>query len=255
MPAAPVGRSSETGFDSAFPGAVRRLALEEGPISVLISGGLDSSLIAWELRERPETVLWSVGREGSPDLRAARSAAHAMGMTWQHATLTSADVKSGLDRLAADLAGAEGPSLDVALAFGLALDSAPTTRVLAGQGADELFLGYAHFRGLSDEQAAGRADADLGRLLDSEWPRAQRIAARSGHLLASPFLEPEVLRAVREIPLAQRMPGEVPKRWLRSWAIARGLPPEIASRPKRAIQYGSQVQRMLRELRPTPRSR
>ncbi|MFZ0699516.1 MAG: asparagine synthase-related protein [Thermoplasmata archaeon] len=255
MPAVPVDRSPRTEFDSAFPRAVARLAHEDGPITVLFSGGLDSSLIAWELRERAGTVLWSIGREGSPDLGAARSAAEAMGMAWQHATLTSVEVESVLDRFAADLEGAEGPPLDVAVAFALALDRAPTTRVLAGQGADELFLGYAHFRGLSAEQAADRAEADLRRLIESEWPRAQRIAERSGHVLAAPFLEPDVVRAAQEIPLAERMPGEVPKRWLRAWAIARGVPAEIASRPKRAIQYGSQVQRILREVRPAPRSR
>ncbi|EQD53849.1 asparagine synthase (glutamine-hydrolyzing) [mine drainage metagenome] len=254
MPAALRDRTAGTGFDSAFPRAVARLA-EDGPITVLFSGGLDSSLIAWELREREGTVLWSVGQEGSSDLAAARSAAEMMDLAWQHATLTGADVEAALERFVVELQDAEGPPLDVAVAFALALDRAPTTRVLAGQGADELFLGYAHFRGLTEEQAARRVDADLKRLLDLEWPRAQRIAERAGHLLVAPFLEPDVVRAALEIPLAERMPGDVPKQWLRGWAIARGLAPEIASRPKRAIQYGSRVQRLLRELRPPSRSR
>lgn len=255
MVAAPPEAAVESAFGSAFPHAIARLAAGAGPITVLFSGGLDSSLIAWELRQRPQTVLWSVGREGSPDLEASRSAAQLLGMAWEHATLTPSDVAAALERFAKELEGVDGPPRDVAVAFALALDRAPTPRVLAGQGADELFLGYAHFRGLDEALVLRRAETDLRRLTDAEWPRAQRIAARAGHHLGAPFLEPEVLRAVQEIPLRERMPGEVPKQWLRSWAIARGLPREIAGRPKRAIQYGSQVQRMLRALNPASRSR
>lgn len=242
-------------FGSAFPEAIARLTEGEGPVTVLFSGGLDSALIAWELRDRVGTVLWSIGREGSPDLQAARSAAALLRMPWQHAALTLDDVRSALALFAPELDGAEGPPLDVAVAFALAVERAPTVPVLAGQGADELFLGYAHFRDLNEEQAARRAQADLQRLAGTEWPRAGRIGERAGRRLLAPFLEPEVLRAAQQIPLSERMPGGVPKRWLREWALARGLPAEIASRPKRAIQYGSQVHRMLRELRPVSRSR
>ncbi len=248
-------RPAESGFGPAFLAALSGLPDEPEGVTVLFSGGLDSSLIAWELRQRPRTVLWSIGREGSPDLAAAGSAALAMGLPWQHAPIGLADVEAVLHRFAAELEGAEGPSFDVAVALALALDRAPTAVVVAGQGADELFLGYAHFRGLSEEGVTQRADTDLRRLTETEWPRTERIAARAGRRVFAPFLAPGVQRAVRSIPIAERLPGAAPKRWLREWAIARGLPHEIASRPKRAIQYGSQVQRMIRELGPASRSR
>jgi asparagine synthase (glutamine-hydrolysing) len=254
MPSPP-DHATPCDFGSAFRRAIARLPQEPGGITVLFSGGLDSSLLAWELRQRPGTVLWTIGREGSPDLTAARSAATAMGLPWQHAPIAPADVEEALDRFAPELEGAEGPAFDVAVALALALDRTPTALAVAGQGADELFLGYAHFRGLSEGEATHRADLDLRHLTETEWPRTERIAARAGRRLVAPFLDPEVQRAAGSIPIPERMPEGVPKRWLREWAIARGLPREIASRPKRAIQYGSQVQRMIRELRPAPRSR
>ncbi len=131
------------------------------------------------------------------------------------------------------------------VAFALAVERSPPGPVLCGQGADELFLGYAHFRGLDVVAAAERSEADLKQLLERDWPVSQRIAERLGRSVVAPYLHPEFVRAARAIPIELRRPDPTPKGFFRQWALRRGLPPAIATRPKRALQFGSGIDRLL----------
>ena len=218
------------------------------PLALLFSGGLDSALLAWELRTRPDFELVTVGLPGAPDLAAAGAAARAMGLPWKGREVSPEDVRRSLRHLAEELAAVPGPLRSVFVALDLAIASARDgSTLLCGQGADELFLGYAHFRGLSADEAGARAEADLARLRHEDWPRTERIARARGHEIAAPYLTPEFVRAAQRIPVTARLPGETSKDVLREFAVARGLPVEIARRPKRAVQYGSGVERALRQ--------
>lgn len=133
----------------------------------------------------------------------------------------------------------------VAVSFAVAVAQTRPSRVVTAQGVDELFLGYAHFRGLAGPALEQRYRADLDTLLQTEWPRALRMGAREGRGLIAPFLEPELLEACTSIGLTERARGPEPKAWLRAWAERRGLPPELAHRPKKALQYGSGIGKLL----------
>jgi asparagine synthase (glutamine-hydrolysing) len=149
------------------------------------------------------------------------------------------------DRLRSDTGEVSRTMRGVLVAFALALARAPPGIVLCGQGADELFLGYAHFRGLSREAATARADSDLRQLVGRDWPRTQQIAQEMGRSVAAPFLHPDFVRAARSVPIESRLPHPVPKGFFRAWAAHRGVPEKIAGRPKRAVQFGSGVDRLI----------
>jgi asparagine synthase (glutamine-hydrolysing) len=134
------------------------------------------------------------------------------------------------------------------LAIAIAIERAPDPTLLCGQGADELFLGYAHFRGLDPGAAEQRAAEDLQRLVNEDWPATQALAVRLGRRIEAPFLHPSFLDAANAIPLERRMPTESTKAFWRRWVVRRGLPEELAARPKKAIQYGSGVDRWLRTM-------
>lgn len=220
------------------------------PCAILYSGGLDSSVLAHLAREvRPRLVV--VGRTGAHDLAAARSGAEALGLPLAVCALESGAVLEAAKRWAAELEGADATGRAVAVGLAIGLEATPTPRVLCGQGADELFLGYAHFRGLSPAAAAAQRWADLDRLETADWPRARRIAERLGRTLIAPYLDPSFRTAALATPMARHLPlGGTSKPLLRDVARALGLPEELVVRPKKALQVGSGI---ARELRGPPR--
>lgn len=231
---------------ASFDQALRPWKSGTGPVALLFSGGLDSTLLAWELRERSDLRLVTVGFEGSSDLLAAGSAAESLGLAWGASLLEPSDLETAASRIAPELDGVSGVMRSVLMAVAVGLERAPASTVLCGQGADELFLGYAHFGRLSIREASVRSESDLTRLMTEDWPRTERIAERLSRTIVAPYLEREFVDTARRIPISLRLPDPVPKAFLRAFAIHRGLPPALAERPKRAIQYGSGVDRALR---------
>jgi asparagine synthase (glutamine-hydrolysing) len=232
-------------LDVAWESGLREWASEETPLAVLFSGGVDSGLLAWELRGRPSVTLVTVGTPGSRDLATAEIAAREVGLPWIGSTVAADEVEAAARDLAPELVGLSPTLQSVQVAIALALARAPVERVVCGQGVDELFLGYAHFRGLDGPDLEQRARSDLEQLLEREWPRTVRIAHRSDRSLSAPYLATPFRETVERVPLAERSAGPEPKSLFRGWARHRGLPETIAARPKRALQYGSGVDRVL----------
>jgi len=103
--------------------------------------------------------------------------------------------------------------------------------------------------------AALRAEVDLNLLREVAWPRSQRVAQNLGRILMAPYLDPDFLHAAGSIPAAERARSEPPKALFREWALYRGLPPEVARRPKKALQFGSGVDRWLTRAASKPEGR
>jgi asparagine synthase (glutamine-hydrolysing) len=234
-------------FETALSGPRARAS-----VSILFSGGVDSGLLAWELRAHPNLRLVTVGLEGAHDLRVAQESAAVLGLPWSGHTLRIDEVLDMRDRLRRW----EGPRTPVKeaveTALALALKAVPDRYGLCGQGADELFFGYDHYRRAPATDAAARGESDLREVVDVDWPRTQRIAARLGRSVEAPFLAPDFVATARAIPMGLRISPHEPKSFFRRWAIRRGLPSSIALRPKKALQYGSGVERLLRRRGPEP---
>ena len=177
-------------LDAAFERAISPWEKPETPVTLLFSGGVDSGLLAWALRHHPGLTLITVGVRGSPDLRAAEESAALIGTRWVSSEITAPEVRELADRTRADTVDLPRTTRNVLIAFALALDRAPRTPILCGQGVDELFLGYAHFHGLGPAEAAKRSQADLRVLLERDWPRsrADRTADRTdgGRAVSTP---------------------------------------------------------------------
>ena len=130
--AAPTERLGVTGstenwgpLDRAFEAAVRPVLLDERPRVVLFSGGVDSGLLAWELRAAREMSLFTVGVAGADDLEQAGGAAPSVGLPWEGRTLRDGDL-ADLDRqLEPDLDGVPGPRRGIFVALAAAFATAP----------------------------------------------------------------------------------------------------------------------------------
>lgn len=244
--------SGEAGFeelDAALDHALFGLKESRGRLGILFSGGVDSSLLAWELRSRPDVVLYTLGRPGSFDLRAGEHAASMLGLPWVPLPTDRTEVGRMAETLAPRLRDLPPVSQIVLVTLGIALRRAESPVLVCGQGADELFWGYAHYRGLDAVAATRRAEADLLRLHETDWPRTQQIAAQFGRRVLAPYLDPAFESASLRVPAELRLPGNRPKGMFRDWARRRGLPAELAERPKKAAQYGSGVDALYREAR------
>jgi len=233
-------------LDIALDGALDRLP-KTGSLVVLFSGGVDSGLLAWELRGRPRVALSTVGLAGSPDPRAARRGAEILGLPYHENRPSPSEVVSMRGRIAGWVGPLTPTEASIETALALAIETAPPGILVCGQGSDELFLGYAHYRALSPAACSVRSESDLALLREEAWPRTQGVARELGRSIWAPYLDPEFVEAARAIPTAERSRSDPPKALFRAWARRRGLPEEIALRPKKALQYGSGVDRLLRK--------
>ncbi len=252
--ASDLGRRAPLGADPAvvdqltvrLSAVVDRTDPEVAAPIVLFSGGLDSSLLAHLLARRRRPTLRTVGRSGSADLEAAGSGAGLLRLPWTGSVLSDGELEVAWAGWGAPLHALPEPRRSVLFALGLAFERAAGGPVWIGQGADELFGGYAHFDGLSPEAAEKRATADLERLRTRDWPATLALAATHRVSVRAPYLEPGVVGFVEGLAPEHRFPGPDRKALLRRVAAAVGLPAELVGRKKRAMQYGSGIHRWVR---------
>ena len=221
--------------------AAVRLRSNEGICA--FSGGVDSALVA-HLAQRP---CLAIGLAGSHDLGRARHAAEAMGLSCSYITITRDDVREGLSAVIPVIPEPTPVNTAIAVTQYLITRAARELgheRVIAGQGADELFGGYARYRSCTDTALLLARDF-AG--LPAQAERDQSVAALNGTFLSLPYLDVRVVRAARLIPAGEMVCSGVGKWPLRDVA-SRHIPAEIALYGKKAMQYGTGVAAVLRQL-------
>ncbi|MCI4339730.1 MAG: asparagine synthase-related protein [Thermoplasmata archaeon] len=243
-PALRTSEPRDARLDAALRTAVADAVGASDRLSVLYSGGLDSSIVAFLAKPLTSVRLVVVGTSDARDPAAARRGAELLELPIIEEIVDGSDVDRVLDRFRDEFAGLSEPLRSVDAALAIALSRVADRVALVGQGADELFYGYAHFRGLTDADARARATSDLELLSQQEWPRAQRFARSYDREIRSPFLDGSLVRAAREF--SPPSADHTPKSELRRAAARLGLPGPLVDAPKRALQYGSGVHRLLR---------
>ena len=220
-------------LETAIRTAVR-LRADEGVVA--LSGGVDSALIA-SLAGLPCVTM---GLAGSLDLERGSEAARALGLGWEGVIVTPEDVEEALPQVISAIPRAT--PLDVAVATGLFFvarwaGGKGHRRILVGQGADELFGGYARHRTATD--LPPMLARDFAGLRDQAL-RDQAVARLHRTCFSLPYLDLRVVRAARSLPPENLVSGNTGKIPLREVA-ARILPPDIASAPKKATSLASPV--------------
>ena len=251
----PVNRERIRG---ALEDAVARQLMTDVPYGVLLSGGLDSSVVAAlaqrHARRRVETdereeAWWprlhsfAIGLEGSPDLEAAQVAADAIGTVHHGMTYTFAE---GLDALRDVIWHLETFDVTTIRAstpmylLARRIKAMGIKMVLSGEGADEIFGGYLYFHKAPDPRAFHEETVrKLAQLHKYDCLRANKSMAAWGVEARVPFLDVAFLEvAMRTDPAAKMVrPGKMEKQLLRE-ACAGLLPASVLWRQKEQFSDG-----------------
>jgi len=192
----------------------RRLLSHSLPIGCLISGGLDSSIIAWILEHlRFKVNYYSIenGEREYVDMLAAD-----LGINYTYLDVDPVDRKEAFryNETPVDLGSVEQQHALFA--------AIPEKIVLSGDGADELFGGYQRINDYDSQ----RSDI-FDELTHYHLPKLDRASMRYTIELRSPFLSHDIIRYALKLPLAQRTNKEILKREFSEW-----IPNEIINRPK-----------------------
>lgn len=224
-------------------------SVDESGLAVAFSGGVDSALLA----ARFDVPLYAVGFPGSHDVRAARSAARLLDADLRVVELDHA----ALERAVPSVVRATGRSsaMDVEIALPLSLLAERVRqdgfgKLALGQGADELFGGYAKVARAPDDP---RLEADTVRdarreVLETLPDQLERdwLAVRAGDLdPVVPLVHDRIVRVALSLSGDLLVSDTGERKWAFRLAVRAWLPDRLAFREKKALQYGSLVAREL----------
>ncbi len=219
------------------------VGLRSGEGIVAFSGGLDSSLIA----RLAGLECVTVGIRDSHDLRRAEIVAGQLGLHHTPVAVAHSDVETALQAVVREIPSSNPLTASIAATLYVVAQHAAEQgyrRVLSGQGADELFGGYAR------DLRSGDLEADLERdfwALQEQVARDQAVARLHRVCFSLPYMDVRVVRAVRAIPAEGKVSNGVRKIPLRIVA-ERHLPADVARYEKKAMQYGSGIWPAIRTL-------
>ena len=230
-----------------------------GGVGVFFSGGVDSALVAKCILVQEVTpVLYVAGFEGAPDLEAARQAADELGCPLRETVISLDEAELFLRQVISAVEQADVFAISIGFPLYVAAEATRmdgVRRVFAGQGADELFGGYARYpRILQRAGAAALADAlwaDVVHLADRNLQRDKGVALATSIDLVLPFMDLAVIHLASSLPLPLKIASSedaLRKPVLRETARLLGLSETITRRPKKALQYGSGAQKAIQRL-------
>lgn len=232
--------------------ALERRAAHAATFSIMFSGGIDSALLAKLSLSHADVCLLTIGADLAEDCAFAVQMEEEMGASLSLIELDE-DVVADIAR---DVIQAIGPSCSV-LDFELALPAylaskhAKTRLIFSGQGADELFGGYHRYQEAYKESPAAFEKMqleDLRRIGRTNLQRDQLAAHANGCHITTPYLTPGMASVVLSTETLARINVTKNKIVLRKLAEREGLPMEICERKKKAMQYGSGLHALLKQM-------
>lgn len=242
----------------ALENAVERQLMSDVPYGVLLSGGLDSSIISAVAKKYankriesgnekaawwPQLHSFAVGLHGSPDLAASRKVADYIGSVHHEIHFT---IEEGLDAISDVIYHLETYDVTTIRAstpmylMARVIKSMGVKMVLSGEGADEVFGGYLYFHKAPNAQAFHEETVrKLSKLHSYDCLRANKSLAAWGVEGRVPFLDKEFLDVAMRLNPKDKMciDGKMEK-WVLRKAFENYLPESVAWRQKEQFSDG-----------------
>ena len=250
--------ASVSAVHDALEDAVKRQLMSDVPYGVLLSGGLDSSVISAiaekysEMRIEddsrtkaywPRLHSFAVGLKGAPDLAKAKLVADYIGTVHHEINYT---VQEGLDAIRDVIYFIETYDVTTVRAstpmylLARVIKSMGIKMVLSGEGADEIFGGYLYFHKAPDARAFHEETVrKIGKLHLYDCLRANKSLSAWGVEGRVPFLDKEFIDvAMRTNPSAKMCPGDTIEKRIVREAFADMLPEAVVWRQKEQFSDG-----------------
>ncbi|MFH1213658.1 MAG: asparagine synthase B [Candidatus Neomarinimicrobiota bacterium] len=243
---------------AALEHSVKTHLMSDVPYAVLLSGGLDSSLVAAIVKKYaakrvedhdrseawwPRLHSFAIGLAGAPDLIAAREVAKYIGTVHHELHFT---VQEGLDALSDVIYHLETFDTTTIRAstpmylMARQIKAMGIKMVLSGEGADEVFGGYLYFhKAPSAQELHEETVRKLSKLHLYDCLRANKSMAAWGVEARVPYLDKDFLDVAMTINPEDKMcrDGRIEKNILRS-AFPGYLPDKILWRQKEQFSDG-----------------
>ncbi|TDH04479.1 hypothetical protein EPR50_G00153010 [Perca flavescens] len=235
-----------------FENAVRKRLMASRRIGCLLSGGLDSSLVAATLvklakEEKLQYPIqtFSIGSEDSPDIIAARKVAAHIGSEHHEVNFSAEEGIQAVEEVIFHLETYDITTIRASVGMYLVSkyirEKSDSVVIFSGEGADELTQGYIYFHKAPTPKAASEDSVRLMKeLYLFDVLRADRTTAAHGLELRVPFLDHRFTAYYLSLPEDMRTPKHgVEKHLLRdSFKDLNLIPDEILWRRKEAFSDG-----------------
>ena len=251
-------KSTVEDIREALTDAVKRQLMSDVPYGVLLSGGLDSSVISaiaekyseHRVENNGETKAWwprlhsfAVGLKGAPDLAKARLVAEHIGTVHHEINYT---IQEGLDAIRDVIYFIETYDVTTVRAstpmylLARVIKSMGIKMVLSGEGADEIFGGYLYFhKAPNADEFHKETVRKLSKLYMYDCLRANKSLSAWGVEGRVPFLDKEFLDVAMNIdPELKMCPGETIEKKVVREAFSDMLPAEVVWRQKEQFSDG-----------------
>jgi asparagine synthase (glutamine-hydrolysing) len=233
--------------------AVTKRMMTERPVAALLSGGLDSSLIAALAAKSLKKAgagrikTYSIGFHGSEDLRCARIVSDHIGSDHTEIVVTPDDFWDAIPDVIRDIESFDITTVRASVGNWLVSkyirENSECKVVFNGDGSDEVLGGYLYFYNAPSDEAF---DTESARLLQDihyfDVLRSDRCISSNGLEARTPFLDKQFVAVARSFEVSNRRPqkGGNPEKWLLRQAFAGSglLPDEILWRRKEAFSDG-----------------
>jgi asparagine synthase (glutamine-hydrolysing) len=242
----------------ALEAAVHRQLMSDVPYGVLLSGGLDSSVVSAIAKKYaqkriesgdkkeawyPQLHSFAVGLEGSPDLAAARKVADFIETIHHEIKFT---IQEGLDAIKDVIYNIETYDITTIRSstpmylMARVIKSMGIKMVLSGEGADEIFGGYLYFHKAPNAREFHEETVrKLDKLHMYDCLRANKSLAAWGIEGRVPFLDKEFMDvAMRINPQDKMINGERMEKWVVRKAFEDMIPQSVAWRQKEQFSDG-----------------
>lgn len=229
-------------------------------VGVLFSGGLDSVVltkIIQELGYKP--TLYCSGVEGSKDIRGAIQASEKLELPLKINFMTLENLKENLPNIVYMIEETNPLKLSIALPLFFSAQQAKSDGLkfmISGNGADELFGGYARY--LKTLKLGGYTALhqalfkDVKEIAEKNIQRDDAASMSNSIELKLPYLDYELVKYVLATPPQYKI-SKINSTYIRKFILRKiaekiGLPETLVNRPKIAMQFGSLSQRLLEKL-------